>query len=502
MARSPGLGVSLIASVLGQSTSAALSLLVVPLYLRILGADAYGLIGLFASLTALAAVLDLGLTVTAMREVAREVQSPSPHRVRSILATLQAVYVAMGVAIAVIGVLAALWGGAEWLRSDALDPATVRLALAVFAATLGLRWPVALYAGALRGAERHVLLNGLIAAAAIVKHLGAVAVILWVAPTITAFVAWQAVAGAAELAGMSVAAWRALPPGPARFDRDVLTATWRFSTAVGATAILAAILKQLDRLVLSAVRPLAELGAYAAASALPNGFALVTAPVSQTALPRLSALAARGEHREAGEAFHVLTQIVAFTVSPAAAVLAWFAVDVLRLWTGSAAMAEEAALVLTLLSLALLLNAMMQVPYAMQLAYGHSWIGTITNGVGVLAVTPLMVLLVTRHGMVGGAVAWGLFNAGYYLIVPHVLARHVAAADRARFYLVDTLPFMVASLAGAGLLRALGPWLPAAAWWACGAGLALGYVAACLMCYSALRAAAARARAVLLQRPL
>ena len=69
---------------------------------------------------------------------------------------------------------------------------------------------------------------------------------------------------------------------------------------------------------------------------------------------------------------------------------------------GWAAMAREGAPTLTLLAVALLLNAMMQVPYCMQLAYGLSWIGTVTNGTGVLLVTPLMLLLVQRYGMLGG----------------------------------------------------------------------------------------------------
>ena len=46
-------------------------LLAVPLYLRLLGAEAYGLVGLFTTVMVAAAALDLGLGATLNREVAR-----------------------------------------------------------------------------------------------------------------------------------------------------------------------------------------------------------------------------------------------------------------------------------------------------------------------------------------------------------------------------------------------------------------------------------------------
>jgi O-antigen/teichoic acid export membrane protein len=497
MDRSPGLGVSLVASGLGQLVSALLTLLVVPLYLRLLGPEAFALIGLLSSLTALAAVLDGGLTVTALREVARGLQARPPADVRRILTTLQAVYAGVAVLIAVGGTAVAIRFGAAWLRNETLDDGTVTTALAVFAVTIALRWPVSLYAGTLRGAERHVPLNVLIATAAIVKHAGG-AVVVAVVRTIDALVLWQLVAGAIELAMMAAAAWRAMPPGSSRFDRRVLTETWRFTTAVGATAVFAAVLKQLDRLVLGTLRPLADLGTYAAASALPNGFALVTAPVSQAAMPRLSTLAARRDDAEAGAVFHTLAQIVAFAVAPGAALLAWFPEPFLVVWTGSPAMARDGALTLTLLSVALLLNATLQVPYCMQLAYGLSWIGTVTTGAGLVVVTPLMLFLVGRYGMAGGASAWLILNVGCFAAVPWLLARHVPAAGARRFYLVDTLPFASGAMGACGLVWIMARWLPTAAWLAGAVALALGYVAVSLMCYSALRNLGLRARSFLL----
>jgi hypothetical protein len=99
--------------------------------------------------------------------------------------------------------------------------------------------------------------------------------------------------------------------------------------------------------------------------------------------------------------------------------------------------------------------------------------------------------------MLGGAMAWLAFNVLYFAVVPWVLARYVPAARVGRFYAVDTTPFAMAALAGAGALWALARWLPQPAWWACVAAVGLGYGAFALMCYSSLRQMGLRVRALL-----
>ena len=59
------------ANAAGAGLSFVVFLIAVPLYLRLLGAEAYGLVGLFTTVMVAAAALDLGLGATLNREVAR-----------------------------------------------------------------------------------------------------------------------------------------------------------------------------------------------------------------------------------------------------------------------------------------------------------------------------------------------------------------------------------------------------------------------------------------------
>lgn len=62
---------NLIANYLGQGWNALMGLAFVPLYIKYLGMEAYGLIGLFALLQAWLSLLDMGMTPTLNPEMAR-----------------------------------------------------------------------------------------------------------------------------------------------------------------------------------------------------------------------------------------------------------------------------------------------------------------------------------------------------------------------------------------------------------------------------------------------
>jgi O-antigen/teichoic acid export membrane protein len=184
---------------------------------------------------------------------------------------------------------------------------------------------------------------------------------------------------------------------------------------------------------------------------------------------------------------------VAFLVAAPAAVMTFFPAEILSVWTRSDEFARHAATPLAVTALAMLFNSMMSIPFSLAVGSGLTWLPLWTNGVGVVILLPLTYYSVGHYGIAGGAWAWLVFNLLFYLVVPHVLFRHVLSGEKWRWYLRDTGPFIVLSLAlFAGARRvagpAPGPW-PAAGW-VCVTGAV--YVAACLAFFPGVRALAAR----------
>src|ERR1017187_5737326 len=123
---------NVVANYSGQGWSALMGLAFVPVYIRYLGIEAYGLIGIFALLQVWLALLDMGMRPALAREMARF--TAGAHNAQSIRDMLRSVE-AIGMAIAgvvVLGIWAASrWLAFDWLRAQSLPIDVVARALTV-----------------------------------------------------------------------------------------------------------------------------------------------------------------------------------------------------------------------------------------------------------------------------------------------------------------------------------------------------------------------------------
>jgi len=88
MSRTSG---NILANLSGTAWSALIGLAMVPLYIRLLGIEAYGLIGFSITLQAILQILDFGLSPTVNRELARfSVLEDKAGEARDFVRTLEA----------------------------------------------------------------------------------------------------------------------------------------------------------------------------------------------------------------------------------------------------------------------------------------------------------------------------------------------------------------------------------------------------------------------------
>jgi O-antigen/teichoic acid export membrane protein len=401
------LGRNLLAGFASSVVTTVVGLVVVPLYIRHLGVEAYGLIGFFATTQALLQVLDLGLTPTLSREVARARAEGDAERGGRLLHTLAVAYWITAGAIALVLGLAAPAIARGWLQSQQLPPETVSVSIVLMALIIGCRWPTGIYLGALIGAERLTIASGLAIANAVVANLGAVAVIAWGSPTIHAFFVWQAGVGLAYAVAMRWAAWRVIGRrGGLRFDVGELRRVWRFSAAMGGIAVVGLAFSQLDKVLLSRMLGLEDFGRYMVASTLAGGLYVLVSPIFNGVYPRFSNLVARGDEAGLAALYRTATRLLGAGVFPAAMLLVVFGEDLVRIWTRDAALARAVSPVLALLASGTALHGVMHLPYALQLAFGRTRLA-LRIAVALLALMlPLLLALVPRYGAIGGGMAW------------------------------------------------------------------------------------------------
>lgn len=405
-------------------------IVMVPLYIRYMGAEAYGLVGFFAMLQAWFNLLDMGLTPTMARESARYHGGASTAmEYRRLARALEGVFAV----VAVLGgsALFALSGAvaARWLNANQLPLDEVTSSLQLMALVVALRWMCGLYRGVITGAEKLVMLSGLNSLVATLRFVAVVPVLIFISASPRAFFSFQLAVAIFELLVLAWAAYRLLPAIPKdqriQWEWAPLKPVLKFSLSIAFTSSVWVMVTQTDKLVLSKILPLADYGYYAVAVLAASGIMLVSSPVSSALMPRMARLQAEGQVDGLIAVYRQATQLVAVIALPAALVLVFFPAQVLWAWTGDAQLVAKVSPVLRLYAGGYAFLAVGAFPYYLQYAKGDLRLHLFGNALFVLMLIPSIVWAASRYGMIGAGWAWLVSNALYFFAwVPLVHRRH------------------------------------------------------------------------------
>lgn len=449
------MALNIVANFFGKFWLLAISIIAVPVYIDLLGVEAFGLIGFFTMLLATLQLLEFGFGVVINREIAQTCSAPERFQnTRDLVRSLEAVYWLLGLLLAGLVYGAAPFIATQWLNHEHQSTEQVVNALQLMGLIIAFQWPVSLYVGCLTGLERQVLLNLLQIVFGTLRTAGAVGVLWWVSPTLDAFFTWQLAAAAVSVASFAIVCWRVLPHRrrPARFSLTALRGVWRFAMGLGATGVVTFLLSSLDRLILSRLISLTAFGYYNVANQMDAASRMLPTAVFQALFPRFSALCAQEQWKEAEliALYHQGSQLISLMVFPAAITLSLFSMEIFHLWLQNYEVARFAAPIASVLVLGSALNAALGIPYVMTVARGWSMYGFYQNLVSATVIVPLMLVLVWTHGALGAAAAWLVLNIGYLVVAaPIMIRRAVPKGELARWYVQDVgLPLAVCAVIG------------------------------------------------------
>jgi O-antigen/teichoic acid export membrane protein len=429
---------NLVAGITNSVWSAALGLVVVPLYIKFLGIEAYGLIAFFTTIQAMLLLFDMGLAPTMNRVVAQCSATQNLEPARVLLRSLSVVYWATAVLIAIaIGLLAPLIAD-HWLRTKSLSRQSAVDAVFLMGVVLACRWPIGLYQGAIMGAQKLLVSSSVNIVMITVSNVGAIVVLAVVAPRIEVFFMWQALVGIAYALAMRTAAWRILGGVKgAKFDLNALRKVWRFSVGMSGVAITGSILSQLDKVVLSRMLSLEAFGAYALAVTLSGALFVFVTPVFNVLYPKLSAMVASNDTANLTAIYRVGTRLFLSLLFPVATFVSVYSYEIILLWTGNVAVAAHAAPIASIFIIGAAINGAMYFPYALQLAYGVTRLPLTINGILLILTVPSTVFLASHFGALGGASSWALVNTLYLFIGTWLTHRRLVPGIAMRWLAFD-----------------------------------------------------------------
>ena len=438
-------GSNLLAGIANSSWSALVSLLVVPQYLKYLGVEAYGLIGFFAMMQAMLSLLDMGMSPTMNREVARHSAFGTINEARQLLYTLGRVYWSTALFVAIAIYLCTPYIADHWLGANSISPTSLRHAITLMGIVIACRWPIGLYQGVLMGKQLLHISSKINMAMVTLGSIGGVMLLAFISPTIEAFFLWQALVGIIHLVVMRWMAWDSLGrEGSKEFSFISIKKVWRFSVGMSGIAISSIVLLQLDKVLLSKLLSLEDFGFYSLAVLLSGGLNIILAPLFNVVFPKFSGLVAGEELNKILRIYKTGTHIFSGIIFSAAFMVAFYANEIVYLWLHNSNVATKVGPLLSILIVGSAINGVMIFPYALQLANGLTKLPLTIILSLILAYIPTTYILTINYGMIGGAYGWLILNLMYLFFGTWLMHRYIFANEGIKWIFYDI--FLPASI--------------------------------------------------------
>lgn len=439
------------ANYISQFYVTLVGIVVLPVYIKYIGAEAYGLVGFFAMLQVWFNLLDMGLIPTMMRETARfrggAIDALSYRRfVRALEGVFLAVALVGGAAI----FAASSFIANNWLQVSKLPVAEVQTAVQLMAVSVAMRWMCGLYRGVISGSERLVWLGGFNSLIATLRFVGVLMVLIFIGVTPTVFFSYQFGIAVLELAGLLFYAYRLMPPILSNskglpWDWAPLKPVLKFSLTIAFTSSAWVLVTQTDKLVLSRLLPLGEFGYFTLAVLVASGVVVISGPISGAIMPRMARMEAEGNHAGLIRLYRQSTQLVAVIAAAASITAACCAEPMLWAWTGDRDLARQAAPILSLYAIGNGILAVAAFPYYLQYAKGDLRLHLIGNAGFVALLIPAIIWAAGKYGGVGAGYVWlGMNLISFVAWLPFVHRRFEPGLNM-KWYGQDTLLIFFAS---------------------------------------------------------
>ncbi len=429
-------------NIIGTLYSSIVAFLFVPVYIKNLGAEAYGLIAVFASIQAILALLDGGLSTTLNREFARlNVRDDSEQQLKNTLKSIEFIYFLISCLITIIALGITPYLSVSWVHSKILSLDLIRNSFYVLSISLLFQFPLGLYSGGLIGLQKIKLINILRIFFATFKNFGALILILYFSSNILYFFLWVLFVSIVQIFTYRILLSRLITKTnkAAKFDFSIVINLKKFTLGLTAITLTSILFSQSDKIILSKVLPLGEFGYYSIASTIGLLIFQIIGPITQTYFPKYSELVAKNQNVELKHFFHQGAQLMTFFITPASLFVVLFSKELVWIWTSDQQIVDYTWKLVSIFALGSAFNGLSNIHYQLFLANGWVKAPLFQNILFLILIAPLLLFFTKTYGSIGGAYTWLILNFSTFIFSPLIFHKRYLIGEYFNWLFYDIL---------------------------------------------------------------
>ena len=398
-------------NIVGSLIPLAVNVVTVPLYLRQIGLERYGVLAICWVLVGYFGLFEMGLGPATAQRIAPMEEEQAERRSATVWGALLLSLLLGMTGAAVLRIFAEpILTGIRGMRAGLAGELTA--ALLWLAALIPLGTTYGVLSGALQGRQQFLLLNLVSSASNALMSIAPLAIAYAAGPQLTYLIPALVAAKAAAVAILFAVCWRAVPlAGPQWPSRQLLMSLASFGGWVTGAAILTPLLTSAEKFAIGWMVGAAAVSFYIVPFNLVSRVLLLPSSLASALFPRFAVMA----EMERGEAERKALLWLVAVLGPAIVALIAVLQPFFRLWLG-AGIAARSAPIGTVLLAGLWFNCCSYVPHARLQGSGRP---DLVTKISLAQIVPYFVLLfeaIRLGGAMGAAIIWSV-RAGVEMFV-------------------------------------------------------------------------------------
>ena len=423
------LKLNLAVNYLSQLYNGMIGIVVMPFYLKFMGAESYGLIAFFMLLQTWFYLLDIGLSQTLSRETVRYKNGLlAAHSYFKLYRCISLIFFALAGSLVLVLSFANTWIASSWLNVLRLDQHDVLLCLQMMFCCAGLRCMGGIYRGVIQGFEKIVWISSFNIIINSLRFVVVIPLLYYLDFRITVYFYFQLAVALLEFVVLWLYQRRLLqqpcathlPAESAEYYHSML----KFALLSGSNFILWLGISQSDKLLMSSLLSLADYAYYSMAILLASVIYMLSTPMSNVLLPRMTAMHAQQKIDELEQLYHQFSQLICVLVASVAGVVFFNAKQVVLLWSHDLHAAEQVASTLQYYILGNVFLALNAFSYYIQYAYGDVKRHFYGNLILLCLILPSIYWAASHYQALGAARVWLLVHGFWFLTWTLYVNRH------------------------------------------------------------------------------
>jgi O-antigen/teichoic acid export membrane protein len=283
------LRINIISNYVGNVFAVVINFILVPIYLKYLSIEEYGIITFFATITSVFVILDMGLGLTVNKEVAKSLaMKQDSKKTANVIRTFELLYWLVAVFIGSILFFFSDLISGKWLNVENISREKLSLVVSLMGLALVFRWPISFYNNALSGFQKMINLNVIKIIICIINILGVFVLLSYFNAKIEDLFKFLTLLYLINIFLLVFSVWKTtnLSFIKAKFKKEILIDTRKYIVGIGLFSILGTLFTLLDKLVISKFFLASELGYYSLVSAMSLALLQLVYPISSALFPK------------------------------------------------------------------------------------------------------------------------------------------------------------------------------------------------------------------------